>query len=145
VNAAPPGRSARLLSIVAAVSGLYDIGLAAALLLARPWLVRAFGLPPPVPAIHADLNGLFALAIGVGYVLPYRRPDTWRAYLWLMGPFLKGLGAALFVADYLLRGSPASFLLFAAGDGTLAVWTLWALTVDSRSRQSSVRIDGHGR
>jgi len=33
----------------------------------------------------------------------------------------------LFVADHLLRGSPASFLAFAAADGTLAVWTLWAL------------------
>jgi hypothetical protein len=44
-----------------------------------------------------------------------------------MGPLLKGGGAALFVIDYLLRGSPASFLLFAAADGTLAAWTLWAL------------------
>ena len=40
---------------------------------------------------------------------------------------LKGAGAVLFVADYLLRGSPASFLLFAAADGALALVTLWAL------------------
>jgi hypothetical protein len=127
VNADPPGKSDRLLSTVAAVSGLYDVGLAAALLLGRSWLVRAFGVSEPAPPIHADLNGLFALAIGIGYILPFRDPDRWRAYLWVMGPFLKGLGAALFVADYVLRGSPASFLLFAACDGTVAMLTLWAL------------------
>ena len=44
-----------------------------------------------------------------------------------MGPLLKGAGAAAFVLDYLLRGSPPSFLLFAASDGTLAALTLWAL------------------
>jgi len=44
-----------------------------------------------------------------------------------MGPMLKGCGALLFIADHLLRGSPSSYLLFAAGDGTLALVTLWAL------------------
>jgi hypothetical protein len=130
---------------VAAVSGLYDIGLAVALVPGRSWLVRAFGVAPPVPAVHADLNGLFALAVGIGYILPYRRPDTWRAYLWLMGPFLKGLGAVVFVGDHWLRGSPASFLVFAACDGALAAVTLWALLVDSRSRRSTVRADSRGR
>ena len=80
-----------------------------------------------MPPIHADLNGLFTLVIAVGYVLPYRDPVRYRAYLWLMGPGLKGAGALLFVLDYLLRGSPASFLLFAVGDGALALLTLWAL------------------
>jgi hypothetical protein len=127
VNAVPRDSSARLLSAVAAISGLYDIALAAALLLGRSWLVRLFDLAPPVPPVHADLNGLFALAIGLGYILPWRRPHVWRAYLWLMGPFLKGLGALLFVFDHVLRGSPDSFLLFAASDGTLAVVTLVAL------------------
>ena len=37
-----------------------------------------------------------------------------------MGPFLKGLGAVLFVADHFLRGSPDSFLVFAPCDGLLA-------------------------
>ena len=46
-----------------------------------------------------------------------------------MGPFLKGAGAIAFVIDYLARGSPASFLLFAASDGALALLTLWALLV----------------
>ncbi|MGE5360110.1 MAG: hypothetical protein ACM3NQ_13930, partial [Bacteroidales bacterium] len=103
------------------------------LLFARSWLVHAFSVPPPVPAIHADLNGLFSLAIGVGYILPFRQPHQWRAYLWLMGPFLKGLGAALFVADHALRGSPASFLVFAVCDGVLALWTAWALMVSRPS------------
>jgi hypothetical protein len=95
-----------------------------------------FGLPAPAPPIHADLNGLFALAIGAGYALPLRDPERYRAYLWLMGPLLKGLGAAWFVGDVLLRPSPASFLLFAASDGTLAVLTLWAL-LTTRTRQGA--------
>ena len=37
--------------------------------------------------------------------------------------FAKGLGVALFVFDHLVQGSPASFLLFAVTDGTLAVVT----------------------
>jgi len=49
-------------------------------------------VPAPAPAIHADLNGLFALAIAAGYLLPYRDPDRYRAYLWIMGPMLKGAG-----------------------------------------------------
>ncbi len=137
MNADPPASSARLLSTVAAVSGLYDIALAGALVLGRSWLARVFGVPEPAPPIHADLNGLFALAIGLGYVLPFRDPHRWRAYLWLMGPFLKGLGVVLFLADHLLRGSPASFLLFAACDGTLAVVTLWALMVTRTRKHGS--------
>ena len=123
-----------MLRLVAALSAVYDLLIGAALLAGRPLLVQLFGLPAPVPPLHADLNGLFTLAIGIGYVLPYRDPERYRAYLWLMGPGLKGAGAILFVADYLLRGSPASFLLFALGDGSLALLTLWALL---RSRQKS--------
>ena len=85
------------------------------------------GCPSPAPPIHADLNGLFTLAIAAGYLLPYRDPERYRGYLWVMGPMLKGAGAALFAADCVLRGSPASYLLFAAGDGTLALVTLWGL------------------
>jgi hypothetical protein len=44
-----------------------------------------------------------------------------------MGPGLKGAGAAAFLLDYALRGSPRSFLLFAASDGALALLTLVAL------------------
>jgi len=105
----------------------YDALLGLGLLAGRSLLEQWFGVPAPVPAIHADLNGLFALAVAAGYVLPYRDPGRHRGYLWVMGPLLKGGGAVLFVADHLLRGSPASFLLFAGADGTLAALTLWAL------------------
>jgi hypothetical protein len=115
------------LRAIAAISGVYDVLLGAGLLFARPALMQLFGLPAPVPPIHADLNGLFTMAIGVGYALPYRDPDRYRGYLWVMGPLLKGIGAAWFVGDVVLRGSPSSYLLFAACDGTLAVVTGWAL------------------
>ena len=49
-----------------------------------------------------------------------------------MGPMLKGAGAIAFLLDYAFRGSPASFLLFAASDGALALLTLWALLSQSR-------------
>ena len=124
-----PDRRADLrpLAIVAAVSGIYDIALGLALLVARELLQSVLALPPPAPPIHADLNGVFLLAVGVGYVLPYRRPDLYRGYLWVMGPLLKGGGSLLFLADHWIRGSPAAFLLFALTDGTLALWALWAL------------------
>ena len=93
----------------------------------RGWLVEWFGVPAPQPPIHADLNAVFVTVVGVGYLLPYRDPERYRAYLWLMGPLLKGVGALAFVLDYLLRGSPRSFLLFAASDGALALVTLVAL------------------
>ncbi len=91
-----------------------------------------FGSPPPVPPIFADLDAIFLLAIGIGYWLPYRDPSRYRGYLWVMGPLLKGAGALAFVLDYLLRGSPPMFLLFAASDGTLALITLVALLRTSR-------------
>lgn len=90
-------------------------------------MAGAFGVPPPVPEIHAKLNAIFLLVIGVGYYLPWRDPVRYRAYLWLMGPLLKGAGAAMFIADYFINASPASFLLFAASDGVLALWTFVAL------------------
>ncbi|MEI6669710.1 MAG: hypothetical protein WCP29_16290 [Acidobacteriota bacterium] len=123
-----------MLRFVAALSAVYDFLIGAALLAGRPLLVQLFGLPDPVPPIHADLNGLFAVAIAIGYALPYRDPEKYRGYLWVMGPGLKGAGALLFVADHLLRGSPASFLLFAAGDGSIALLTLWALLASRRPR-----------
>jgi hypothetical protein len=122
-----------VLRTVALASLVYDALLGIGMLAGRSLLVEWFGVAAPVPALHADLNGLFALAIAAGYVLPYRDPDRYRAYLWVMGPALKGAGAVLFVLDYFLRGSPASFLIFAIGDGTLALVTLWALL---RSRRA---------
>jgi hypothetical protein len=75
------------------------------------------------------------ISVGAGYYFPWREPDRYPGYMWVMGPLLKGGGALTFVLDYLYRGSPASFLLFAASDGTLAALTLYALLAPSRSRK----------
>ena len=105
------------------------------MLAGRPLLAPLFGVSLPTPPIHADLNGLFLLCIAAGYLIPYREPQSsgGRAYLWVMGPVLKGAGAAAFVIDYLVRHSPRSFLLFAASDGALALLTLAALLTSSRA------------
>jgi hypothetical protein len=123
------------LRFVAAISGLYDIVVGAFLLLAADSLATLFGVPPASPRIFSDLNGLFLLAVGTGYYFPWRDPERHRGYLWVMGPGLKGAGAVAFLLDYLLRGAPESFLLFAASDGTLALWTLWALMSARPARQ----------
>lgn len=122
-----------VLSLIAAVSGLYDGVVGAVLLLFPAQMAATFGSPPPVPPIFADLNGIFLLAVGIGYWMPYRDPVRYRGYLWVMGPLLKGAGALAFVLDYLLRGSPGMFLLFAASDGTLAIVTLAALLGSRRA------------
>ena len=132
-----------MLRIVAAVSGIYDALVGATMILGRPLLSRLFDVPLPVPPIHADLNGVFLLAVAAGYAIPYREPDSTggRAYLWIMGPLLKGAGALAFVLDHVVRHSPRSFLLFAASDGTLAIWTLAALVATSgRPRPRTARV-----
>jgi hypothetical protein len=123
-----------MLSLIAGISGLYDTVVGAFLLLAADSLATLFGVAPPTPRIFADLNGLFLIAVGAGYYLPWRDPQRYRGYLWVMGPLLKGGGALLFILDYVFRGSPASFLLFAASDGTLAVLTVWALVTERAER-----------
>jgi hypothetical protein len=116
-----------VLSRVAAISGLYDGVVGALLLFAPSWLAAAFGVPAASPRIFSDLNGLFLLAVGAGYFFPWREPDRYRGYMWVMGPWLKGAGAVAFVLDHVLRHSPRSFLLFAVSDGGLAALTLFAL------------------
>ena len=125
-----------MLSAIAAISGLYDAVVGALLLLVPGRLASLFGVPPASPPIFSDLNGLFLIAVGAGYYLPWRDPLRYRGYLWVMGPLLKGAGAALFLLDYVFRGSPASFLLFAASDGLLAALTLYGLLT---SRGSAIR------
>ena len=116
-----------MLPRIAAISGLYDVVVGALLLFWGDVLASTFGVPPASPPIFSNLNGLFLVAVGAGYYLPWREPDRYRGYMWVMGPLLKGGGAALFIFDYLYRGSPTSFLLFAASDGVLGLLTLWAL------------------
>ena len=125
-----------MLSLVAGISGLYDFVVGAFLLLAPDTLSSLFGVPPASPRIFSDLNALFLMSIGIGYVLPWRQPDRYRGYMWVMGPVLKGAGAITFMLDYFYRGSPAAFLLFAVSDGTLALLTLYALTRTDARRVS---------
>jgi hypothetical protein len=119
---------------IAAVSLVYDASVGAVMIAGRPLFAQLFHVPLPTPPIHADLNGVFLLSIAAGYLIPYRDPQSsgGRAYLWTMGPLLKGMGAAAFLLDYFVRGqSPASFLLFAVSDGSLALLTLAALLTSS--------------
>ncbi len=99
------------------------------MLAGRPLLAQVLSVPLPDPPIHADLNGIFLLSVAAGYLIPYRDPQSpgGRAYLWIMGPLLKGGGALTFVIDHYVRSSPSAFLLFALSDGTLALLALWAL------------------
>src|SRR5215510_16424343 len=123
---------------IAAVSGVYDTAVGLFLLVAADQLASLFGVPPPQPRIFSDLNGLFLVAIGIGYYWPYRDPVGARWYLWVMGPLLKGAGALAFLIDHFVRHSPASFLLFAASDGILAILTAVALA-GMRNRPASPR------
>ena len=127
--------SDRRLQIVAAVSGSYDALVGVLMLAGRPLLAQIFSVTLPTPPIHADLNGIFLLSIAAGYLIPYRHPDSsgGRAYLWIMGPLLKGAGAAAFVIDFVVRQSPRSFLLFALSDGTLALLTLAVLVTSPKA------------
>ncbi len=116
-----------MLKSVAALSGLYDTVVGALLLFASGWLASAFGVAAAQPPIFSDLNAIFLIAVGFGYSMPWRDPERHRGYMWVMGVGLKAAGASAFLLDYQFRGSPASFLLFAASDGALALLTLYAL------------------
>ena len=120
---------------VAALSGVYDL-LAGVVLVAGTLTVdRIAGVPLSTPPVYSTLNGVFLIAVGFGYLIPYRDPRHGRTYLWIMGPCLKGAGALTFLLYYLTRLSPGSFLWFAAGDGALALVTLWALCVPSSTNK----------
>jgi hypothetical protein len=118
------GQRKGALRALALVSGVYDLALAVPMLFFAPAVAAAMGAPPPVPLLNAQLNGVFTLSLAVGYFWAAADVEARRGYLWIAGVLAKGLGAALFVADHVLHASPASFLLFVATDGTLAVVTL---------------------
>jgi hypothetical protein len=117
------GQRSGALRTLALVSGVYDLALAVPMLLVAPQVAAAMGAPPPVPLINAQLNGVFTLSLAAGYFWAARDVEARRGYLWVAGVLAKGLGAALFVLDHFQHGSPASFLLFAVTDGSLAVLT----------------------
>jgi hypothetical protein len=111
------------LKTLAWVSALYDLLLAVPMVFAAPATAVLFGAPAPVPVVNAQLNGIFTFSLAVGYVWAAGAPEERRGYFWVAGVLAKGLGVILFLADHFLRGSPASFLLFAVTDGTLALVT----------------------
>lgn len=117
----------RQLSVVAGISLVYDLTIGLVLLVATDRFASLFGVVVPEPRLFVTLCGLFLVCIGAGYWPSVRQPLQHRLYLWIFGPLLKGVGALLFVWDWAMHGSPASFLLFAVSDGTLAVVTLLAL------------------
>lgn len=120
-------------SVVAGISLIYDLAIGLALLAATDAFAALFGVTVPEPRTFVTLTGLFLVCVGLGYLQPMRDPDHHRAYLWVFGPLLKGLGASVFIWEYLVNGAPASYLLFASTDGALAVATLWALMVNRQT------------
>jgi hypothetical protein len=125
------------LRVLAWTGGIYDLALSIPMLLAPETTARIFGAPPPVPVLNAQLNGLFTLTLALGYFWCALDVKARRGYLWIAGVFVKVVGASLFIADHFLRGSPTSFLLFAATDGTLGLLTLVALLSTPSSGSSS--------
>lgn len=117
----------QLRSAVARISLVYDVTLGVALLVAADRVAALFGMPVPEPRLFVTVCGLLLLCVGLGYLPATRDPDRHTSYLWVFGPLLKGGGAAIFLMDVFLWGSPTSYLLFAATDGTLAALTLFAL------------------
>lgn len=119
------------LRTLARVSGLYDLLLGLPMLFAPLLVARLFSAPAPQPLVNAQLNGVFALALAFGYFWAAGDAPARRGYLWAAGVFAKGAGALVFLVDHFANGSPASFLLFAATDGALALLTL-ALLLSGR-------------
>jgi hypothetical protein len=124
-NAVNEGSGA--LRAVAWVSAAYDLALAIPMLVAAPTVAAMMGADPPSPVINAQLNGMFALTLALGYVWAVRDIEARRGYMWIAGVFAKAAGCLLFLVDHFAGRSPDSFLLFAATDGTLALVTLAVL------------------
>ena len=120
----PVNETTPRLYTLALVSAFYDLALGIPLLIAAPAVARMMGAGAPSPVINAQLNGLFTVALALGYFWAAADIEARRGYLWIAGVFAKAAGSLLFVFDHFARGSPDSFLLFAATDGTLALVTL---------------------
>lgn len=114
-------------SVIAGISLVYDLTIGLALLAMTDRFASTFGVVVPEPRLFVILTGLFLVCVGLGYIQPMRDPVQHRAYLWIFGPLLKGAGAIVFVWYYLVGDAPASYLLFAATDGSLAFATLVVL------------------
>lgn len=122
-----------LLRMVVMVSAAYDVLLGLSMLLLQEQITTSFGIDPPRYPINGNLNGLFALSIGLGYWVIRKNPQENMWYIWIMGVFVKAAGPILFVLDRWLRGSPDMFLLFAVTDTSLCLLSLWALLSQRRA------------
>lgn len=122
--------AARQQSVVAGISCVYDLAIGLALLVATDRFAALFGVPVPEPRTFVTISGILLVCVGLGYLAPMRNPSQHRAYLWVFGPLLKGAGALIFVLEHVLYGAPASYLVFAATDGALALATLAVLLRD---------------
>jgi hypothetical protein len=131
------------LRALALASGVYDLLLGIGMLTAAPALAQLFGAPAPVPLVNAWLNGVFTLTLAGGYFWAAGDVVARRGYLWWAGVFAKSLGAVVFLVDHYVNGSPASYLLFAASDGTLALLTL-ALLLKPLDSVSGASARGRG-
>ena len=60
----------RVLSVIAGISLAYDLSAGLLLLAATDSMAGWFGVPAPHPVIFAKLNGLFLIAVGIGYLMP---------------------------------------------------------------------------
>jgi len=135
-----------LLRGLAGLSAAYGVGAGALLL-----LLRVLGSAPPLPGvepnIYADLNAVFLIAIGLGYGLPWRDPDRYRAYFWIFGVVTKSAGACVFVVHLLTNAAPTVYWLFVAADATFAALTLITLAVCSAgaTRASPLRLNDGSR
>ena len=114
------------LRIVAAVSGVYDALVGVLMLAGRPLLSQIFSVPLPVPPIHADLNGIFLLAVAAGYLMRdprrLRQMTLPRASLRLVSSW-HALGPAVVLA------------LAAAPDDRLPRWSAWPIYVGALAAQ----------
>lgn len=121
----------RALSVVAGISLVYDLVIGLALLAAPDSFASLFGVVVPEPRIFVTLLGVFLVCVGLGYLPSLRDPARHRAYMWVFGVLLKTAGAAVFIGYHAAGDAPASYLLFAATDGSLALATLGALALPS--------------
>ena len=103
-----------------------SMAIVAGILSATVWSATAFGADKITVRMPFEISGKRRPAAPAfdATALAAADVDARRGYLWIAGVLAKGLGAALFVADHVLHASPASFLLFVATDGTLALVTL---------------------
>ena len=88
------------------ISGLYDFVVGAFLLAGRRTARVALRRAARARRGSSPTSTAVPVPSAIGYYLPWRDPERYRGYLWVMGPLLKGAGAARVPARLRLPGSP---------------------------------------